>query len=190
VAQDRWKRLDLPLWVAVAVMVAVGWLVIRSVEARTVSFADPQGSLRVRYPEGWLPVPGSTAALDVQDPLTGAAVPTRLIVVREPRVPDKSLGQVSTETALARSQQLAMYRVVAERAGRVGGKDALIIEYAFVEDPHESVLAAARLPVVVRGLQVVVFADGVTYHIDLRSAAVIFEQERRQFDAILREIQF
>jgi hypothetical protein len=82
-----------------------------------------------------------------------------------------------------------MYRVVAERAARVGGKDALVIEYAFVEDPHESVLAAARLPVVVRGLHVVVFADSVTYHIDLRSAAVIFEQERRQFDAILREIQ-
>ena len=189
-AQERWKRLDLPLWVAVVVMLAVGWLVIRNVEARTVSFTDPQGSLRVRYPEGWFPVPGSTAVLDVQDPLTGAAVPSRLIVVRQPRVPDKSLGQVSTETTLGRSQQLPMYRVLAERAGRVGGKDALVTEYAFVEDPHESVLAAARLPVVVRGLHVVVFADGTVYHVDVRAAAPIFEHERRRFNAILRDIQF
>ena len=178
------------VWVAVVVMLAVGWLVIRNVEARTVSFTDPQGGLRVRYPEGWFPVPGSTAVLDVQDPLTGAAVPTRLIVAREPRVPDKTLGQVSTEVALARAQQIAMYRVLSERAARIGGKDALIVEYAFVEDPHESVLAAARLPVVVRGLHVVVFADGTVYHVDVRAAAPIFAQERRQFNAILRDIQF
>jgi hypothetical protein len=190
VAQDRWKRLDLPLWVAVAVMVAVGWLVIRSVEARTVSFADSQGGLRLRYPAGWFPVPGSTSALEVQDPLSGAAVPTRLIVVREPRVPDRTLAQVSTETVLARSQRLAMYRVISEQSARIGGKDALLVEYAFVEDPHEAVLAARRLPVVVRGLDAVFFADGVTYHVDLRAAATIFDHERRAFDRILGEIQF
>ncbi len=187
--QARWKQLDLPVWVAFAVMLALGWLVIGNVEARTISFADPQGSLRLRYPAGWLPVPGATSTLEVQDPLSGAAVPTRLIVVREPRVPDRTLGQVSTEAALARSQRLAMYRVLSEGSVRVGGRDALAVEYAFVEDPHESVLAAQRVPVVVRGLDVVVFADGVTYHVDLRAAAAIFEQERRAFERILREIQ-
>jgi hypothetical protein len=187
--QARWKRLDMPLWVAAIVMLAVGWLVIRGVEARTVSFADPQGSLRIRYPEGWLPAPGSTAMLDVQDPLTGAAVPSRLIITREPKAADKTLDQVSTESVLARAQRLAMYRVLSERAARIGGKDALIVEYAFVEDPHQSVLAAARLPVVVRGLYAVVFADAVVYHIDLRAAATVFDEERRAFDAVLRDIQ-
>jgi hypothetical protein len=187
--QERWRRLDLPLWVAVLVMLVVGWTVIRSVEARTVTYLDPQGSLRIRYPQGWLPVPGSTALLDVQDPLTGAAVPSRLIVTREAKVADKTLGQVSTEAALSRAQRMAMYRVLAERAARIGGKDALIVEYAFVEDPHESVLAAARIPVVVRGLYAVVFADAVVYHIDLRAAATAFDKERRDFDAVLRDIQ-
>lgn len=189
-AQDRWTRLDLPVWAAAAVMVAVGWLVIAGVEARSITFADPQGPLRLRYPAGWLPVPGSTALLDVQDPLAGGAVPTRLIVVREPRAAGRPLAEVATEAALARSQRLAMYRVLSERATRVAGRDALIVEYAFVDDPHEAVLAAQRLPVVIRGIEALILAEGATYHIDLRATATVFERDRADFERVLREIQF
>lgn len=188
-APDRWKQLDLPLWVAVAIMVAAGWLVIANVEARTAAFADPQGTLRVRYPAGWLPVAGSTAALDVQDPFSGGAVPTRLIVAREPRAADRTLAQVATETALARSQQLTMYRVLSERRARVGGQDALLLEYAFVDDPHEIVLAAQRVPVVIRGIEAVIPTERTVYHVDLRAAAAVFERERVDFERILRDIQ-
>jgi hypothetical protein len=185
----RWTRLDLPVWVALAVMLGIGSALIGAVEARTISLADPQGSLRVQYPAGWIATPGAPGLLDVQDPLSGAAVPTRLIVTRETRAAGQTLSQIAGETVLNRTQQFAMYRVLRQRDVRVGGKNALAIDYAFVADPHEAVLSAQRLPVVMRGTEVVVLADGVVYFIDIRATAALFDRERSTIRRILRGIQ-
>ncbi|HET8679239.1 MAG TPA: PrsW family glutamic-type intramembrane protease, partial [bacterium] len=109
-------RLDLPVWIAVAAALVVGWLLIGTVQARTVGFADPQGTLRLKYPSGWFAVPGSTNLLEVQNPLSGAAVPTVLIVTREARPADRTIDQVVRDGLLSRAQRLAMYRVLREQA--------------------------------------------------------------------------
>ena len=186
---SRWMRLDLPVWVAFAIMLGVGTALFGAVEARTTTQADPQGSLRVAYPAGWIATPGSSHLLEVQDPLSGAAVPTRLIVTRESISGGRTLSQIASETVLARTQQLAMYRVLAQRDLRVGGHDALAIDYAFVADPHETVLTAQRLPAVIRGTEVIVLAGGVAYTIDVRAVAAIFDRERSTIDRILRGIR-
>ena len=186
---SRWMRLDLPVWVAFAILLGIGTALIGAVEARTITQADPQGSLRVTYPAGWIATPGSPHLLDVQDPLSGAAVPTRLIVTRESIGSGRTLSQIASETVLARAQQLAMYRVLAQRDLRIGGRDALAIDYAFVGDPHETVLAAQRLPAVMRGTEVIVLADSVAYAIDVRAVASIFDRERSTIDHILRGIR-
>lgn len=186
---SRWMRLDLPVWVAFAILLGIGTALIGAVEARATTQADPQGSLRVVYPAGWIATPGSPHLLDVQDPLSGAAVPTRLIVTRESIGSERTLSQIASETVLARTQQLAMYRVLTQRDLRIGGRDALAIDYAFVGDPHETVLAAQRLPAVIRGTEVIVLAGGVAYTIDVRAAASIFDRERSTIDRILRGIR-
>jgi hypothetical protein len=186
---SRWRRLDLPVWIAFAILLGAGAALTGAVEARTVSVADPQGSLRIAYPAGWFGTPGSTALVDVQHPESGAGVPTRLIVTREPVTSGRSLAQLASETVLARTQQLAMYRVLAQRELRVGGRDALAIEYAFVADPHEAVLTAQRLPVVMRGVEVIALADGAAYTIDIRAAAGVYDRERPTIDRILRGIR-
>jgi hypothetical protein len=183
------RRLDLPVWIAAVVMLGAGWGLIKSADARMIGFADPQGSLRLQYPAGWLRVPGSTALLEIQDPLSGAPVATTLLAERAPRPADQTLDQIAREGTFDRSQRMVMYRVLRQRAIRVGGHDAVAVDYAFVADPHQSVPEAERLPVVMRGTQVVVATDKTVYRIDLRASAAASDRARVQFERILREVQ-
>jgi hypothetical protein len=126
--------------------------------------------------------------LEVQDPLSGAAVATTLLAHRGSRAANQTLDQVAREGTFDRSQQLPLYRVLRQRPTRVGGRDAVTVDYAYIADPHESVLTAERLPVVMRGIEVVVFADQTVYRIDLRAAAAASDRARVQFERILREV--
>lgn len=186
----RWRtKRDLPVWIALAVLLIAGWVLKNSVEGRTAAFADPAGSLRLAYPAGWLAVPGSTALLDVRDPLSGADVPTSLTVTREPRVQDQNPDQIARTGILARTKQLDMYRVLSADPIKVAGKDAIEIHYVFVADPHGAVLELQRIPVVVRGLELVVPADQAVYHIDLRADNAAFDAVRPDLRRILSGIQ-
>jgi hypothetical protein len=186
----RWMRMDLPVWVALAALLALGWAIIASVNARTTSFTEVAGSLRLRYPAGWMAVPGSSDLLDVQNPLSGGPMPARLRVTRQDRGAGQSLPLATSETVLARSQQLAMYRVIAQRPLRVAGQEAVALDYAFVDDPHGAVLVAERVPVVVRGAEAVLLVDGVLYHIDVRVPTGSSAGARPLLDRILRSVRF
>jgi hypothetical protein len=186
---DRWMTLDLPVWLALFVMFAVGMTVIRSVDAGTLAFADSQGTLRLRYPAGWLPTPGSDALLDVQNPISGGPLPARLTVTRQARAAQQTLTDAANEIVLARGNARAMYRVLSLEGVKIGGKDARAIEYAYVADPHEAVLTAQRLPAVVRGVEVVAVEGANIYTIDLRGPAAGYARLRSRLDRILREAQ-
>lgn len=186
-AREQWVRLDLPVWIALVVMLGLGVLFIRQVEARADTWADEQGSLRLSHPAGWLPVPGSTALLDLQNPLSGGPLPVRLTVSRSARQGERSLAEVVNEVVLARSQDRALYRVLSLNAARIGDKEARAIEYAHVADPHEAVLTAQRLPVVVRGIEIVVVEGTAIYSIDFSAPVSTFARQRRALDRIMRE---
>ncbi len=186
----RWQtRRDLPVWVALAVLLTLGWGLKNSVEGRTALFTDPAGSLRIRYPVGWLAVPGSTALLEVRDPLSGAGVPTSLIVTREPRPADRVPDDIARARILARMRQLDMYRVLSAEPTKVAGKDAVAVSYVFVADPHEIALEMQRIPVVVRGLEFIVPAGSAVYHVDFQAAQAAFDAARPALERILRAIQ-
>lgn len=186
----RWvTRRDLPVWIALAVLLVAGWGLKSTVDGRMIAFADPQSSLRVRYPAGWLPTPNSTALLDVRDPLSGAGVPTTLIVTREPLLAERRLDQIVRAGILTRMRQLDMYRELSARPVKVAGKDAVAVSYAFVADPHETVLEAQRIPVVVRGMEYVVPTGTIVYRIDFRAADGVFDAARPTLERILQEIQ-
>jgi len=186
----RWStRRDLPVWIALVVLLSLGWGMKTSVEGRAFEFADPQGSLRIRYPAGWLPTPGGTALLDVQDPLSGAGVPTRLVVTREPRPSDRTLDQIARSSIMARMKTLAMYRVLSNDATSVAGKDAVAVRYAFVADPHGEFLAMQRVPVVVRGVEYVVLMDRAVYRIDVQADDAVFDSAGPAIDRILKGVR-
>ena len=46
-ARARWTSLDLPIWIVFAVLLISGLVVQRSVERRTETFSDPQGTFKV-----------------------------------------------------------------------------------------------------------------------------------------------
>jgi hypothetical protein len=186
----RWQtRRDLPVWIALAALLLIGWILKGSVEGRTAGFTDPSGSLRVRYPAGWQAVPGSTALLDVRDPISGTAVPTGLTVTKQARVPNQNFDQIARTEILARTKQLDMYRVLSADPVKVAGKDAVEIQYVFVADPHGAVLELERIPVVVRGLELVVPADQTVYLIDMRADNAAFDAVRPDLDRIMNGIQ-
>ena len=186
----RWKtRRDLPVWVALAVLLIAGWELKSSVEDRRAAFADPTGTLRVQYPFAWLAVPGSTALLDVSDPRSGAGVATRLIVTKTPRPADQAAGDIANGEILRRAQQLNMYRALSAEPAKVAGKDAVAVSYAFVADPHEAALELQRIPVVVRGLEIVIPAGDIVYRIDFRADTAVFDAARPTLDRILRDVK-
>lgn len=180
-----WRRLDLPVWVAFVVLLLLGWGLRAAVEARTINFTDPQGTLRLDYPEGWLPVPGSAATLDVENPLAGGAVPARLIVTREGRPEEQTISNVATETIMARAHDRAMYRALAVRERTVAGREAVAVEYAYVADPHAAAVGSQRVPIVVRGIEVVFFVDQILYRVDLSGDAARFREVRALLDRLL-----
>jgi len=186
----RWRtRRDLPVWIALAVLLIAGWTMKSAVEGRMSVFADPAGSLRVSYPARWLAVPGSTALLDVRDPISGADIPTGLTVTKEPRGQEQNLDQIARAGILARTKQLDMYRVLSADPIKVAGKNAVEVRYVFVADPRGAVLELQRIPVVVRGVELVVPVDQTVYHIDLRADNAAFDAVRRDLDRIVSGIQ-
>jgi hypothetical protein len=63
------------------------------------------------------------------------------------------------------------------------------VQYVFVADPHGAVLELQRIPVVVRGLELVVAEDQTVYRIDMRADNAVFDTVRRDLDRILNGIQ-
>jgi hypothetical protein len=186
-AGQRWLRLDLPVWVAFVVMLGFGMLILRQDDARAHPWTDQQGGLQLRYPVGWLPTPGSKALLDLQDPFSGGPLPVRVIVTRTSTAANRSLAEIVNEVVLAHSQDRTLYRVLSLEAARIGDSEARAIEYAYVADPHEAVLTAQRLPVVLRGVEVVAVQGTTLYSIDFSAPSETFAGQRRVFDRILRE---
>jgi RsiW-degrading membrane proteinase PrsW (M82 family) len=189
-ATNRGLHLDLAIWaVAVALFVA-GRVSLDAVGARTTTFLDDTGRLRIPYPASWLPSAPSVrgqALLAIYDPQSGGAVLTALVITREPHDPARSASEVARDGALARSQRMPMYRMLSDRNLTVAGRDAVAIEYAYVEDPHATVLAARRLPVVMRGIEVVIPADGVVYRVDLRATEPVYARAHARFARMLAE---
>lgn len=184
----HWKSHDYTIYLALLILLALGWAVRASAEGHQKAFADPQGALRLKYPARWLPTAAAGSLLDVEDPLSGGLTPTRLIVSRESRPKDQSLDQIAQADVLARVRQLDFYRELSSDPKRVAGRQAVAIEYAFVADPHQAVLAAERVPVVVRGVEVIVPTDTVVYRLDFQAAAAVFNSALPVFERILRGI--
>jgi len=184
----HWKSHDYTIYLALVILLALGWGVRASAEGREKTFADPQGTFHLKYPARWLPTAGAGSLLEVEDPLSGGLAPTRLVVSRGPLPTDQGLDQIAQAEVLARARQLDFYRVLSSDPKSVGGRQAVAIEYAFVADPQEGVLAAERIPVVVRGVEVIIPAGTVVYRLDFRAADAVFTSALPAFDRILRGI--
>jgi RsiW-degrading membrane proteinase PrsW (M82 family) len=186
--QPSWSRLDLRLWVALLVLLALGLAPVRAAVGAVTIFAHPDG-LRLTYPAGWLAARRDGAALAVQAPVSRGPVPTELRVTAAPRPRGQSPAAIAAADAVARSGAFPLYRALAIEPASVPGAEAVAVEYAFVTDPHAAVLAAERIPAVVRGVELVVVTSTRVFRVDLRTSAGGFEQVRPTFDRIRRSVR-
>jgi hypothetical protein len=187
-APHHWKAHDFTVWIALIVLLALGLGVRAAAEGRDASFADAQGTLRLAYPARWLPIAGSGYLLAVEDPLSGALAPTGLTVSRDAAPKDQPLDQIGRADVLGRSRVFNLYRALSVDPATVAGRAAIAITYAYVADPQGGALASERVPVVVRGVEVLVATDAALYRIDFTAADAVFDGARPVFDKILRGV--
>lgn len=183
-----WSRLDLRLWTALLVLLALGLAPVRAATGAVTAFTHPDG-LRLAYPAGWLAARRDGAVLAVQAPVSRGPVPTELRVTAAPRPRGQSPAAIAAADVVARSGALSLYRALAIEPTTVPGAEAVAVEYAFVTDPHAAVLAAERIPAVVRGVELVVVTSTRVFRVDLRTSAGSFEQVRPTFDRIRRSVR-
>ena len=176
------------MWAALAVFLALGLAPVRATTGAVAAFAHPEG-LRLSHPAGWLPASRDGAALALQAPVSGGALPTELRVTVAPRPPGGSAGSIAAADAVARARTLPLYRALAIEPATVPGADAVAVEYAFVADPHAAVLVAERILVVVRGVELVVVTATRVFRVDLRTGAETFERVRPTFERIRRSVR-
>ncbi len=183
-----WTVLDLRVWAALAVLLALGLVLVRATTGAVATFAHPDG-LRLSYPAGWLPASPNGATLALQAPVSAGPLPTELRVTVAPRPPGGSAGAIAAAEVVARARTLPLYRALAIEPVRVPGAEAVAVEYAFVTDPHAAVLSAERIPAVARGVELVVVTSARVFRVDLRTGAETFERVRPTFDRIHRSVR-
>jgi hypothetical protein len=181
---DRFAELSVVLLTVVAL--AAGWLLKSSVENRSEAFTS--GNITAQIPVGWLSKqPGGNEVLHVTDLTTSGFGTTYLIQVQA--VPaDAQLGQIVSLVTLERGNMLTGYRVLNEQEVVVQGRDAIEIDYVYVESAAN--LNHAVIPVVVRGLDYVFVNNGQSVIVSYRADQSDYEADLGRFRRFLISVNY
>ncbi|MEP7285243.1 MAG: hypothetical protein ABI947_05690 [Chloroflexota bacterium] len=185
--RQRWASY---LTIIVAVLALAGGYALRvnSLNA-TQRFENKQIGLAARYPVNWLLEEGKTDfVFRVQDP---AAVPfkTTLQMALLPFGPDALLAEIPNYLNITRATSLSTYIALQINSVTLpNGTQGLQMEYAYAAS--ETNPALQSVPIVVRGLDVIVLRNSqalvITYRADVQS----FDRNRHYFDSFLRSLEF
>ncbi len=163
-----------------------GWLLMNSVENRSVSFES--SGISAQTPQGWLKtaVQGDEI-LRVTDPLS-SGFGTTYSLENIPVASDATFGTVVSLLTLQRGQALTAFRVLDQKPVTVFGQSAYEISYVFVESNPD--LTHAALPNIVRGLDYI-FLNGdhavvATYWAEEKA----FESDLGRFQRFLGSLKF
>lgn len=177
-----------PEWIVVALTLlalALGGVLMAAVTMRTS--AATLDSLTLRYPTDWgQPEMGETA-WEVAE--LGSATRLSATVLRElnPAAP-VSLEELVAQRGFDQAGAHGMYRVLSTERTEVGGKSAVALRYAYVQDGLG--MGSAALPVVMEGVDYIVPHQTRVYLLSLETEAQALEKERPTWDRVLRSVRF
>lgn len=155
------------VWLTVAISLLLGWVLATSVTGRVINHTNiAGGSLAV--PASWVKTQedgAAFAAADLRQGAFGSRVSVRQVATADliPNRSDNNLQTAASNWSLLRSQQLEGYRILQIVPTTVKGRDAVLIEYAYLTDPPEG-MAGGVMPALMHALDTVV-ASGDQYSI-------------------------
>ena len=153
---DDESRQALAVLVVVAVGLLLGWLLMMSIENRSVSFRSADGTISLSYPTTWLTSKVDDGMLlNVADPVTAGALRPSLKVYVRPLAQGQRLMDAATTWTLGRMSALREFRDLGTETTTVNGQSALRVSYAYVADPPAG-LGPASLPIVVQASDTIV----------------------------------
>ena len=178
----------------VVAMIAA-WLLRDAVLLRTATFTSPDGLVSVSYPASWFLAPsttggsaGSSTLLDVYDPQSGTASPTRFLIHLRPVPAGSSLTQLRALTAGSRDVALQDYRELASHQVTLDGHPAIQVTYAYVADASTGA-ALAALPIVVQATDDLVIDGGQLITLTSMSDASAGAATQSTFDRIWQSVK-
>ena len=182
--RDRWVS-----WIVIALFLLaliLGWVVKALAESRYVTLNE--GSVQVRYPEGWIKLDVEPPALvQVADKVTG--VRTTLALEQRPLPPvSRPLAALHQALTLFRGQNWMAYRVLGiEESVEIGGRTAMHVTFAYVEtspDPFRE-----TTPVVMSGEDYLIPDGDQVYVFTLTTPESNYAQSQRYLKDFVRSFQ-
>jgi hypothetical protein len=165
---------------------ALGWTLMSGVENRSVAFTS--GGISAEVPDGWLSLRAAVdEVLHLTDRTSSGFATTYIIQVHAVPVDSGPAEYVSLLT-LDRGKDLTAYRVLDQAQVQVEGRDAVQVEYVYVEsDPN---LTRADLPAVVHGLDYIFVEDGQAVVVSFQADQDDYAADLARFYRFLASVSY
>jgi hypothetical protein len=168
------------------VVLASGWLLKSSVENRSRTFTN--GSTTAQAPAGWLVLnPEGNEILHITD-RTSAGFGTTYLIQVEAVPADAQASQVASLVTLERGNTLTGYRVLNQQEVIVQGRQAIQIDYVYVESADN--LTHAVIPAVVHGLDYIFVNGGKAGIVSYRADKSVYATDLARFNRFLVSVKF
>jgi hypothetical protein len=143
---DRYS--DWAVIVVTLVAVLLGWLLMSSVQSRSVAFDS--GGVKGQMPAGWVTDLAEAGVVLHTSELGGSGFGTTYQVEVMPVASDASPADVASFHSIDRAQALMAVRVLDQQPISLNGQDGYKVTYAYVDADAD--VTRADVPVVVRGV--------------------------------------
>jgi len=183
--RDRWAD-----WAVILVVVAalgLGLLLRENALYSYSSFAVGDGDISGCVPANWLREYGDDPLLQARDPRSGA-FNTKLVLRTRPLAPEMEPTLALQSLAMERADAVNAFRTLETDQVAVGGRTAIQRTFTYVQtDPNPYL---DRLPVVVKGVDVVLGDGGRVILVTYLASVDTFDRDYRYFRDFVESIAF
>jgi len=183
--RDRWAD-----WAVIVVVVAalgLGLLLRENALYSYGSFALGDGDISGRVPANWVREYGDDPLIEARDPRSGA-FNTKLVLRTRPLAPEMEASAALQSLALERADEVSAFRTLGTDPVAVGGRTAMQRTFTYVQaDPNPYL---DRLPVVVKGVDLVLRDGGRVILVTYLAGVDAFDRDYRYFRDFVESIAF
>ena len=167
----------------------LGMLLRGQVLSATIPYSNLQAGINAAYPPGWLlEEAGRDHVFRIRD-LSAAGFATTLQVALFPVGDESSARNIFDTLTLSRARNLAAYSVVGEEPFQLpGGLATSAMRYTYASAGENPFLS--NTPVLVEGLDVLIFERDQALVITYRANAELFERDFSHLQRFLQNLEF
>jgi RsiW-degrading membrane proteinase PrsW (M82 family) len=188
-AKRHYLREDGPVLAITLVLLLAGFGVRGTLlhAVRPVSSAD--AAISVEVPADWFAGATGESGIEASDPTSGSSFSTRVSILRERGAGNGDPSAVAMGGIVRLSRELAFFRQLSSSDVTVSGLPAIRIDYVFVTDPHESILLADPVPVVVRAVEYLIPQGTDLVRVRLLADNIVYPREAKRLQRVVESIR-